>query len=412
MFREAGQSLAAFVARYPESKLRGEAHMMLADIAGYFGDSAQAVDQFQLALQYELNIELYNYCSFRCGEILQDMNEFDRLIAHFEAYIQRDREESNLPMAIYWIGKARWQKDERQEAMQFLLKSVATYGKDRKALGIDMILEEWVGRSSDLPEMVSKEAWRFLTGLMVKARDDGDKALSLRLQRVLLYRPGLSERAHELILKQLVREENLEFAAASVLETIMDEAPKLNQPALALKAAETILVEFTETDYALEARMALARHALTEKRYGTAEDHLNVIREVFATRPEAGQALLILGDMYIDQRKFKEADKCYKDILGVREWRGPMWPAALFGRGECARKQRLFKEATAYYERIYLMYSHYRAWAGKAYLQRAVCLMQLQERSKARETIQELLANQELADSEEAARARELLERL
>lgn len=412
LFRESERSLLGFIARYQKSKLRGEAHMMLADIAGYFGELTNAVDQFQLALQYELNIELYNYCSFRCGEFLHTLNDFDRLITHFEAYIQRNREDSNIPMAIYWVGKGRWQKDERQEAMQYLLNSVATYGKDRKALGIDMILEEWVGRSTDLPEMVTKEAWRFLTGLMVKARDNGDRALALRLQRILLFRPGISERARKLILKQLLREENIEHAAASVLETIMDEAPKLNQPALALKAANTIVAEFTETDYALDARMYLAQHALTEKRYGTAEGHLNIIREVFATRPEAGQALLILGDLFFDQRKFKDADKCFKDILGVREWRGPMWPAALFGRGECARKQRRFREATAYYERIYLMYGHYRDWAVKAYLQRAVCLMQLQEKGKARETLQEMLANAELAGSEEARKARELLERL
>ena len=411
-FRDAERKLKAFVAGYPKSLLAGEGYMMLADIAGVFGESREAVEHYQAALEYELNIELYNYCAFRCGEMLHDMNEFDALIRHFRRYIERNREGSNLPMAIYWVAKGLWQQGDEGKAMEYLLKCVEKFGRDRKALGIDMILEEWVGRSRSLPAVVAEEAWRFFAGLLKTAREEGERALALRLERTFLFKASLTDRAKEVITKGLLREENLEHASAAVLELIMDEAPARGDTELGMKAAELIVSEFTETDYALSARMALARHAISQKKFGTAEMHLNVVRQVFATSSEAAEALYMLGNLYLEQRNFAQADACFKDILGVREWRGPLWPAALYGRGQCVEQQRQYEAATAYYERIYLLYTHYQDWAAKAYLQRANCLLRLQEHGKARETLEEMLSTKELAETEAAETARDVLARL
>ena len=94
--------LTSFAAAYPESKLLGEAYMMLADIAGTRVQLADAVSRYGKALEHELNIELYNYCSFRCAEMLNDLNDFPNIIRHFQAYLDRDREGSNQPLATYW----------------------------------------------------------------------------------------------------------------------------------------------------------------------------------------------------------------------------------------------------------------------------------------------------------------------
>ncbi|MCF7855732.1 MAG: tetratricopeptide repeat protein, partial [Candidatus Pacebacteria bacterium] len=104
-FNAAEQGLLRFVKQYPESTLGGEAWMMLADISGFFGENSQAVTRYQRALEHDLNIEFYNYCQFRCGEILHGQKRFDDLITHFRRYVDANREGSNIPQAIYWIVK-------------------------------------------------------------------------------------------------------------------------------------------------------------------------------------------------------------------------------------------------------------------------------------------------------------------
>ena len=88
-----------------------------------------------------------------------------------------------------------------------------------------------------------------------------------------------------------------------------------------------------------------------ERLYAGAIRNLTVIREVYATAPEAAEALFKLGELYTMQGKTAEADECYKDVLGVRDWR-PLWPRALFGRGACAEKKGEWLKAAAYVARM------------------------------------------------------------
>ena len=408
---EASQHLGEFTARFPESALLGEVHMMLADIAGADGDLRRAVEQYRQAVTRTLNIELYNYCCFRAGEMLADLQDFAGIVDHFRQYVKRNREESNLPLAIYWIARGLWQQGRQQEAMDYLLDAVDTYGRDPKALGVDLILEEWVSRSKNLPTALSSEAWKQLGDRLLKARQEGCVPLQLRLELIFLYNPALTDQAREIILGTLLREEIVPQAPPAILQYLISEAPKHGKPELAELAATQTVAAFPETDYVLGARMFLAGRAIESKNYAVAEGQLKTVREVFATAPEAAQALVLLGNLYMEQRRFGDADRCFQDVLGVREWRGPLWPEALYGRGECARLQRQFAQATAFYERIYVLYGNYREWCAKGYLQRAKCLQQMQEDAKARETLAEMLANEDLAARPEGAEARELMQR-
>jgi len=370
------------------------------------------VARFKEALDYDLNIELYNYCAFRAGEIMNDLGDWPGIIAHFMAYIERNREESNLPLAVYWIVKAKWQQGERQGALDFFQESVAKYGAERTALGIDVLLEEWVALSRQLSEDESRKAWGRLRELMTAAGVEGKPALALRLQRLRLYQPGLEAGDKALILNDILREDNLAAAPPGVLELMMDEGARAGKPELAVKAAELLVKDFPETDYALSARMMLARLAGEAGDYDAAIRHLSVVREVFATSSEAAEALYTLGNIHLTRRQFDEADRCFSELLGVKEWRGPLWPAALYGRGEAARLRGKPAEASAYYERIYVMYGNYTEWVAKAYLQRAACLIRLHEPGKAEETLAEMLANPSLGDAPEAAQAKEMLGKL
>ncbi len=412
-FEKAEKKLLSFVSTYPESILAGEAYMMLGDISGTYGNIKNAVQRFQRAMDYkDLNIELYNYCAFHAAEMMNDDNDYEKMISHFKRYIRKNREGSNIPMAIYWIGRALWQTGEKEGALKYYEQSIVKYGKDRMQLGIDMILEEWIGKTKGVDRKTQLKAWKSIGTIMQENKGEDGLPLRLRLIRAYLYKPNLKEQEKKMLLDNLLKEKNLEYASAAVLELMADEAARLGMNELAVKASRKLIDDFTETDYALTARMTLAKWAIEEKKFDVAIKHLGVIREVFASSSEAGQALVMLGNLYIDKRDYKKAEDCFKDVLSVREWKGPLFPAALYGRGEAARKQNQYERACAYYERIYLLYSHYTQWTAKAYLQRAKCLGRLYKLDKAKETLTQMLSVSDLADTPEGKEARKLLRSL
>jgi TolA-binding protein len=411
-FREAEGKLEAFVTQYPTNKLCGEAYMMMADTAGVAGDLPKAITRYEAVNRYDVNIEFYNYSMFRSGEMLFELGNFNGVIAHFKDYIKRNREGSNIPLALYWSGRALWDMGEQKGALEFFRQGIQQYGVDRQALGIDLILEEWVGKTKNTSSEVGQRAWQDLTDMMKAAETNKQDVLALRLKRVLLFQPKITEERRNQIVDDLLREENLTKAGVGVLETMMEEARKRTNTEFAIKVANQIVKDFTETDYALSARKMLAEDAVARKDYTTAIKHLTVIKEVFATSSEAAEALLMLGDLYIKQNKFDQADECFKSVLAVKDWKGPLWPAALYGLGDSARLHHNLEQASAYYERIYVMYANYRQWVGKAYLARADCLSRLQLYNKAAEVLTEMLGVAELKDTPEVAQAQAELETL
>jgi len=254
--------------------------------------------------------------------------------------------------------------------------------------------------------------------------------------RVLLYHPGISEDQKQQVKSTMLHESNITNASPAVLGVMLDTARERQQQAeskgqeeiaaaqrvLAGAIAQEIIGAFTETDYALDARMALADEAIAAARgarlredsnahYAEAIRHLGVIRAVYATQPQAAEALMLLGELYLQRKQYEEADQCYKDVLGYSDWKTE-WAAALYGRGQVAEEQKQWVKASAYYERIYLMYGHYQSWASKAYVRRAFCLNKAYMKAKAIETLQAMLGSGEFEALPEAAEARALLAKL
>ncbi len=409
-FNAAEEGLQRFVRNYPDSSLLGEAYMMLADIAAFFGEQDQAVTRFETALRYDLNIELFNYCYFRAGEILNDLKQYADLVTHFEKYRQVEREGLNIPQAVYWIVKGKWEQGQQREALAYFLAAIDLYGRERNALGIDLMLDQWIELSRQLEdETAQREAWDSLFALLQKARAEGAVTLELRLRRCLAYRPEVLPVEREGRLNELLREEYIPFASPTVLELIMDRSEARNDRYLAMRAAEEIVAAFPETEYALYAHMLIAEQEMAAGEYEKAEANLQTIITNFAANPLAGKALLMLGNLNLERGKYDVAEDNFKDVLGVREWRGELWPAALYGSGMVAIKQGNLAEACAFFERIYLLYSHYAEWTAKAYLQRAKCLGRMQQYGKAEETLREMLSNEDLKGFPETREAQEML---
>jgi len=416
-FYEAETKLLKFVTQYPQSRLRGEAYLMLGDVSGVFGELAEGIRRYQRALAVSeedeklLHVEFYNHCAFKAGEMLYELKRHDDLIAHFERYIERNREGSNAPMAIYWIGRALWERGEPERALARFRRAIEEYGKDRKSLGIDLIFEEWVGRTRGAAPEIKQAAWNGMRELLGTAIQTKEYPLMLRVARILRYDQAASEEEKKSYRNILLNPNVLPHASIGVLETVMTEAALDGNRDLMVAAARRIIDDFTETDAGLSARMTLAKDALSRKDFDEAIRQLTVVRTVYAASPEAADALMALGNVYLEKKDLEAADEAFKDILGVKAWKAK-WPEANYGRGQAAMAARKYDAAAAYFERIYVLYGAHKQWVAKAYLARAQCLQRLYEYQKAVETLRELVDNPELQSLPEAAEAKDLIEKL
>lgn len=424
LFDESEALLDEFAAKYPKSKLLGEATMMRGDIAGALGYVDDAVKFYRMAMESpDLNIEHYNHSAFQAGQILTDAEKWQDAETHFLSYISNAREGSNIPLATYWVGKCVLSLRGEEAALDYYRQSMLTLGRDRAAIGVDMILDEWIGLTRKMDPDRVKTAWNGLQQSLRTANEKQDRTTALRLYRMLMHMPTLSQEDKDKLLGRILDPANLGDASPAVLTYILDTAKERGQHDLAKQAAERLISDFPETDYALDARMALADYAIQATKefergseaerdaLSTAIRHLDVIRAVYATQPEAGQALMLLGGLYTERGDFKKADEAYTDVLGVKEWR-PMWAEALYGRGFCAMQNREYMKACAYFERIYLMYSGYRSWSAKAYLRRAECLSRMGDSGKARETLDAMVADPSFEGMDELAEAKAMLQKL
>lgn len=425
-YDEAEKQLVAFLAKYPEGSLRFEAQMVRGDIAGTDGRGLDAVKYYQEALKAPddlINIEYYNHAAFQAGQILYDAEKFKEVIAHFESYMSRNREGANIPLATFWSGKSLFNLGDQVGALNFYKQAVERFGKDRKAMGVDLILDEWIATTKRMTTNDVKEAWTQMANNWDKAIADKDHVLRLRYQRILLFKPGLTPVAAGKIRQNLLNEENLDYASPNVMEVMLDSALAQNLTLMANMTAERIIKDYPETDIALDARMYIAKQAIEKAKEASstteanelikkAEEHLLIIKNVYATTGDAAEALLLLGGIYRDQKKMDQAQQCFDAVLGVKAWR-PSWPEALYGLGLCAEAKKDVLKATAYYERIYVMYNNYRAWTAKAYLRRAECLTQLFLEQKAKETLKEFLSQdafKALPEYEKGLKLRDKLE--
>ena len=424
-FDKADTRLAGFIKEYSKSKLVPEAWMTRGDIAGAQGRTTDSVLAYQHATEFPddlLNIEHYNHCAFQAGQILFDAKRFPEARSHYLRYIERNRAESNIPLAVYWIGRTFIETGEPLGAARYYKDAVLKYGVDRKQIGVDMILDEWVATTHKLPADKARLAWNDFQQSLRDARDKGDKVGTLRLTRVLMFHPDIKPNERETILVSLLHAGNITNASPAVLETMLDGAISHGLTNLAVAVADDIVKEFTETDYALNARLFLAKHDI-DMVHATADQdqargwradairHLDVIRNVFASSEEAAQALLMLGVLYREDGKNPEAEKCYEDVLAVRAW-GKYWPEALYNRGLCTEARKEYGKATAYYERMYVMYSKFRPWTAKAYVRRAECLHRIYEDNKAIETLKEMIGFEDLAQYPEYEQAKQMLAKL
>lgn len=393
-FATSRDNFTAFIETYPASVLRSEAHAFLGDIAGAEGRLADALEQYRLVPVHTDQMQQINYAAFQVGKILELQERYADLAAFFDEYLATYRLDGQYTEALHRLGFARKMQGDTDGMLATYEDAVRRYAHRPAALGIDLILRDWITAHRDLRGAPPTDWLRAELDAATEAKSDAAR---------LRYAWALADLCGEPA-PAAFADTDLRHASPAVLEWIGRTA-RTTQPDLAVAALEKTVEEFPESPWVEDALATWA--ALAAERGDTARALALYERlfDQFPTGPHAGAALKHTADLKAAAGRTDEAMKDYLRILEIREWRGPLWPESLFRIGTLLEQQGKLQEAFAYYQRVYILYSGYPEWAAHAYLQSGLVLEKLNRRREAIATYEEMLANEAMRATEPARTA-------
>lgn len=411
-FKSAAATFQKFIERFPKHALVSEAYAMLGDIYGSWRQLDEAVASFSKAQDTATTFVQLNYAIFQQARVYELESHYKEIIAMFQKYLERWGERGNFTQAIYWISTAQSRAGLLNDALKTLFDAIIRYGNKPEHHGVDMMVYDLIAqqeRMTDSPDF--KKFMERLDEEMVKAYTNKQRTLELRLI-ALFAESSKDPEQRQRLLGSLLREDNLKEAGPVTLKVMGAEAVRQGKNELARKIYEYFISAHDKSDLTLYAYEGLSEMDFVEAKYDQAEHMLKELTTRFATTPEAAKAQKRLGDVYRLRKDYTKAIETYNLILGTREWRGELWPESLYWIGICHLEQGKTQEAFAYFQRLYVLYEGFPAWAAKGYIKSAECLDRLNRRNEAVKTYQEMLAKEPMLKTSEAETARRELQRL
>lgn len=457
----------SFIKTYPDSTLRGEAYNLMGDVYGGLGLLDEAIEAYHLVERFTSKPGQVHSAVFNAGRIMEADARWSQMADHFQRYLNRYGEEGFYTRAVYEMGKAYKNSGRTDAALNLYWETFLRFANDPSALKADMILADYVDefqakiiRDTTLTRAKAREEAREKADSTPEARE-AVKSMSAEQRRAAAAAEKLAEQqqaeqdrieataeARQRVIKKLQDEmhppndegnfitKNLRLNYALAREGVRSAVPtsisldmvqaaspemllwlanlleQRDQLDLAAVAYQRILDDFTETLETVTAYIKLGTLELNRENPDNAMMYFRTVYEQYPTSEWTGTAAMRMADILYQQEKYEEAAEIYEEIVLVREWRGPLWPEALYKTGLCILQGGDTKKAFAYFQRVYVLYASHHEWAAKAYLESGKCLEKLNRPAEAALTYQEMLEIPSFASTPAGEQARKRLANL
>lgn len=216
------------------------------------------------------------------------------------------------------------------------------------------------------------------------AKKNEERSLVLRLQM------ALEEMGIDINPGQVFTEEDFFYGSPATLIWMGDKNSEFD-PNLAREAYRQVLTEHAESEFVLQALLALGRVEAQLGNYEEAITYFQESQERFPGRPELLQAVIAMGDTYRQMRDFDKAREQYNQVLTNRDWRGAPHAEAMFKTGMSYLEEGEQEKAQTFFERTYIGFSAFSDWSGAAYLQSGKLLESMNRPQEAINTYEEFL---------------------
>jgi TolA-binding protein len=400
-YTSAAEGFQRFLKEFPTGTLTPEAHTLLADCYGAIGELEKARDHYIAVEDCAVKQSQIDYAALQIGRIHEQLEQFEEMEEWFARYLEKYGLKGDYTQAIYRKGFAQQAQGKSREAIDTYWQAIEKYGNDPKAMGIDIIIDAYCEEARSVEGL---QALEIIRSAALTAEQRNERTRALRFQRALAQ---LDPKATP----PLLNVDDVALASPVVLLWMADIQAKTN-PTLGETAARAAIDNFGPTQWTGEAFFKLGNFAFQRRDWKQAEAGFNKAIRTSPMNDVAARATMRLGDIKRSQGHFDEAIKRYEEVLQVKEWKGELWPEALYFIGESLREQGKQKQAYAYFQRIYVLYPHYKEWTAKAYLRCAEISETLGLKDEAVRTLGEMLANQSLRSTSEYVSAEQRLKEL
>ncbi len=398
-----------FLVRFPDDELCSEACSMLGDLYGADGEMEPALRYYGRARDCAVTAEQESYAVFQAAQVFELQGRHMKLIAWLQDYLDERGAEGDFVPATLRISRAWRALGKGEQALDAECAAVLRYGNIPDSEDADLLFVDLRDAVTQRGGVSAGEVLRRLSAAREKiAGDVTQKTLFLRLTALFA---GISEDPSEYI-EQLLGEKTLDAFSPLPLRLVAEAAAARGETDRVRQALDLFLEKYARADGLLEMSDVQIRLLMAA---GRLEEALALAEEVLATGPEgtaAGRICLLTADVLRMLKLYERSMAMYNKFLEVRAWRGPLTPQALYWTGICCLELGNIEEACAWFQRVYVLYGQYPEWTARAYAASADGLNILGRRDDAIRTLREMVADPNVAATEEGLRARAELDAL
>ncbi len=424
---ESEKTFTKFIDTFPEDPLVSEAHSMRGDIEAAkdgqdnpetpedeydphtldraLADYRMAIDKATTALQA-------SYPAFQAAKVFKLEFKWQEIIDLMNYYMDRWEEMADVAEAVYWIGQSQIELDQVGEAVIAYVDAIERFGNDPEQQGVDKIIYELLNVANHHLEEEARDDLLSTLERKLTNVDERMEVLKLRLQvaQALL----LGDEASSTLGAELnAAGTDLAITTPVALALMCDAAVDSANVEEMRRLYDYFLATYEESDLLWHAYRAKTHELLIA---GDLQGVLAIIDEaqgLFGAESYMGWAQLIKADTLFKRKEYELAEEAYNMVLGVAEWRGPIFAEAMYGMGQCRLAQADLKAAHSFFQRTYLLFKSYANgdWAAKGYLSAATTLVELGRNEDAVKTLNAMLEDQYTSSNPLAQEGRELLKK-
>ncbi len=396
---EAEAAFSKFIETFPENGLVSEAYSMRGDIEASkeaTNDDPYTLDRaladYRKGIDKATTQMQASYAAFQAAKVYKLEYKWQEIIDLMNYYMDRWEEQADVAEAVFWVGQAQIELGQVDEAVAAYLDSIERFGNDATQQGVDKIMLELIKVASG--HLSDEDREGLAVKLKLKQTNIDARAtvllLRLRVAQAMLQGDDIAAALGAELLEQNV---DLTITSPASLALMCDAAAKTGNIDEMERLSDYFMTTYEESELLWHAYRAKAEKSKAE---GDDWGVLQVIDDaqgMFGADPDMGWAQILKAETEFKMEKYAEAEASYNMVMGVAEWRGPLFAEAMYGMGKCRLAKGDLEAAHSFFQRVYLLYKSYSDgdWAAKGYLAAADVAFKMGEEEKAVNTLKAML---------------------
>ncbi len=401
--------LEAFLSDHPGAQECNEARILLGDALMSQGRMEEGIAALRSISAQDPRLHAEGV--FKIGKALKMMENYEGLRDHMDKFIAENPRSPRIAEAIYWMGWTYRQQGDLDGARDVYWSAISKYGDDAAIPSVDDLfpaLSKLYKGDDEQARYCSR-----LARVRLEAEGAGRKTLALRsswAEATALSKRDPARAQADLV--EISRRVNAQIHSPAILA---DCANALLAAGMAKEAEEAYRDLIKWNPRASQKDRALVAIGRIEMSRGNTDAALQQFerfeREVTGSRLFGG-AMLARAKILQAGGRATDARNALEKLLASEYAMGKEKAEALYHIGEMHMGESRPDLAIPYFQRLYVMYGRWRDWVAKAYYRSGEAFEKLNDELSARRTYQELSEREDLAEFEEAVKARRRLDSL